>query len=251
MVRQLFILAVLLAALSPRTPRAIAGCQDDTQCKGDRVCEKGVCSSPASKETPATAPTPGGNWIADQRSQCRVWDPSPQPQESILWSGACKNGLAHGPGTLEWFTDGESAEVAQGEWRDGKQTGHGVSTKANGERFEGDYHDGKANGYGVSTYANGDRFEGEVRDGKAHGHGIYTWANGERYSGEWRDGQRNGHGVNTEANGNRYDGAWRDDKANGHGIYTKANGERYDGEWRDGCGPQNVFIGRGPSSCPK
>src|SRR5581483_3911880 len=209
MVRQLFLLAVLLAALSARTPRASGGCQYDTQCKGERVCEQGVCVAPASKETPASAPALGGSWIADQRTHCRVWQPAPQPHASLRWSGACTNGLAQGPGMVEWVTDGKAVEVARGQWRDGKQTGPGVSTKINGERYEGEYRDGQANGdgfegevrngqangRGVSTYANGDRFEGEVRDGQANGHGIYTWANGERYDGQWREGQRNGHGV--------------------------------------------------------
>jgi len=68
-----------------------------------------------------------GDWIADQRTKCRVWNSSPKPpNESVIWSGACENGLAQGRGTLEWFRDDKSVEVDQGEWRDGKRNGHGI-----------------------------------------------------------------------------------------------------------------------------
>src|SRR5262245_58192243 len=134
MVKQLFILTVTLVSLSVSTLWAIGGCEYDTQGKGDRMCEKGVCVSPANKEVPAA----DRHWITDQRTKCRVWNPDPVPNESIKWSGACKNGLAEGHGRLEWFDNGKSQEVDQGEWHNGKRNGHGVATYANGAQYEGD-----------------------------------------------------------------------------------------------------------------
>ncbi len=34
------------ATAAQPAPAAVLGCQYDTQCKGDRICEKGVCVSP-------------------------------------------------------------------------------------------------------------------------------------------------------------------------------------------------------------
>ncbi len=33
---------------------------------------------------------------------CVVWNPYPQEQETVTWSGACANGKAQGRGTLVW-----------------------------------------------------------------------------------------------------------------------------------------------------
>jgi len=76
-------------------------------------------------------------WIADARTGCKVWDANPQPDESISWSGACRNGLAQGRGVLQWFQSGKPAALARGRWRGGKMNGHGVLTLTNGERFDG------------------------------------------------------------------------------------------------------------------
>jgi hypothetical protein len=35
-----------------------------------------------------------GTWVADDKSGCQVWDPNPQIDEAVSWSGACANGRA-------------------------------------------------------------------------------------------------------------------------------------------------------------
>jgi hypothetical protein len=203
---------------------------------------------------PAAAdPAPAGGWIAYSRTGCRAWNPNPQPEETIAWSGGCENGVLQGNGVLQWYKEGKPTETDEGEFRDGKLNGHSVLTWAD-ERFEGDYRDGKANGRGVEAWANGNRYEGEFRDDKRSGGGVYTWANGSRYEGEWRDNKQNGRGVFTEANGDRYEGEFRDDKPNGLGILTTASGS-YDGAWHDGCfrdGDRRAAVGAGVelSGCP-
>lgn len=37
---------------------------------------------------------------------CKLVNPNPVPNETVRWSGACKNGYAQGSGTLTWFKDG-------------------------------------------------------------------------------------------------------------------------------------------------
>jgi hypothetical protein len=44
----------------------------------------------------AATPIRAGDWIADASAGCQVWNPHPQPNETIRWSGACPNGFAHG-----------------------------------------------------------------------------------------------------------------------------------------------------------
>ena len=57
-----------------------------------------------------------------------------------------------------------------------------------GERYEGEWRDDKENGRGVTTWPDGHRYEGEYRDGKANGTGTATLANGSTYSGTWTNG---------------------------------------------------------------
>jgi len=49
-------------------------------------------------------------------------------------SGRCQNGLAQGPGVVQWLEGSKPSGRDEGEWRDGKMTGRGVSTWANGNR---------------------------------------------------------------------------------------------------------------------
>ena len=37
---------------------------------------------------------PSGDWIADQKTGCKVWDPYPSSGQSIAWTGDSGNGLA-------------------------------------------------------------------------------------------------------------------------------------------------------------
>src|SRR5262249_24704434 len=139
----------------------------------------------------AVAPTMGQaaepGWTADPQTGCRVWNGAPQPNESISWSGRCQNGLAQGPGVVQWLEDGKPSGRDEGEWRDGKMTGRGVLTWANGNRYDGEFRDGQRSGRGVFTWANGNRYEGEYSDDKRNGHGVEIWANGDRCDGEYRD----------------------------------------------------------------
>jgi hypothetical protein len=172
---------------------------------------------------PAAAQSPPPGWIADSRTGCRVWNAMPSPNESITWSGSCRDGL-------QWFSNGRPAD-----------------------REEADFRDGKKEGLGIILFANGDRFHGEYRDGERDGHGIYTWPNGDRYDGEYRAGEKDGQGTMTYADGTLYEGAWHGGKPHGQGKATWPNGQVYDGVWTDGCfkqGKLRASLYRTLSSCP-
>jgi len=192
------------------------------------------------------------DWIADPKTGCRVWNSNPQPGETVNWDGSCLNGRAEGRGTLQWFKDGNPSGRYEGEYRDGRLSGWGVSTFADGARYEGEYREGKLSGPGVFTFADGGRYEGEWRDDKRNGRGIFTSTSGDRYEGEYRDGEPNGRGVFTSASGDRYEGEFRDGKANGWGVATLTSGARYEGTWTNGCfrqGERRAFSGTTPEEC--
>lgn len=45
-------------------------------------------------------------WIKDSTKGCLIFDPSPQPNETVTWSGSCVDGKADGAGEIVWYVDG-------------------------------------------------------------------------------------------------------------------------------------------------
>ncbi|HTV30903.1 MAG TPA: hypothetical protein VMF32_24410 [Xanthobacteraceae bacterium] len=126
-----------------------------------------------------------GTWIADDKSGCQLWDPNPQIDEAVNWSGGCANGRAEGLGSAQWLKGKTVTETDKGEWHEGKQIGKGVQTWSTGN-YEGDLSGGEPNGRGVLTLQKL-RYEGEFRDGKPNGAGTLTEGH-EIVRGTWKDG---------------------------------------------------------------
>jgi hypothetical protein len=76
-------------------------------------------------------------WITVTNQPCKVWNPNPQPNEAVTWSGECKDGYASGEGHLRWEVDGKLDAEYDGRYLNGKRNGHGVLTLADGRRIEG------------------------------------------------------------------------------------------------------------------
>jgi hypothetical protein len=144
----------------------------------------GVAAALAAGVVFGAAPAQAGAFIA-AKDGCQVWDPNPQLEETVTWSGACANGRAEGAGTVKWVKGGAEVETDEGEWRAGRQAGKGVQTWAGG-RYEGELADGEPNGHGVLTLQKL-RYEGEFRDSRPNGLGSLT-AGGETVRGTWKDG---------------------------------------------------------------
>ena len=80
-----------------------------------------------------------------------------------------------------------------GEFREGKENGHGVLLKSSydgefssaSDRFEGEFQNGGLCGQGICNYHNGDVYEGEFIGNRKHGHGTYTYADGLVIEGNW------------------------------------------------------------------
>jgi len=84
---------------------------------------------------PDNSPKP--DWITTTNQPCKVWNPSPQPNEAVTWSGECKDGLAFGQGHLRWEVNGKLDAEYDGRYVNGKRNGHGVLTLADGRKIEG------------------------------------------------------------------------------------------------------------------
>jgi hypothetical protein len=76
-------------------------------------------------------------WITATNQPCKIWNPAPQSNESVTWSGACKDGFASGKGVLHWTENGKPDAVFDGEYANGKRNGTGVLTLPDGQRMEG------------------------------------------------------------------------------------------------------------------
>ena len=135
-----------------------------------------------------------GEWIHDHRNGCGVWNPAPQPGESIEWDGDCVAGRASGRGVIKWIISNAETERAEGHFVEGQLEGQGTWRWASGHRYEGNFSAGAFNGYGVFTWPNGARYSGEFLDNEQHGAGKHKSPTGARYDGPFRKGERHGVG---------------------------------------------------------
>ena len=126
-----------------------------------------------------------GDFVADARSGCKVWNPHPRSGETVNWSGGCVNGLAQGFGNLQWLNNNKLYEKDEGEWNEGRQSGRGTQDWSSG-RYDGELQDSEPHGRGVLTLQSA-RYEGEFRNGKPYGSGTVTNLEGV-FKGNWKDG---------------------------------------------------------------
>jgi hypothetical protein len=78
-----------------------------------------------------------GEWKLDIHN-CNVWNPSPIPNETVEWQGKCKEGYAHGLGTVQWFRDGKQSNQLTGIAINGKLESEVKVTYPNGDVYIGE-----------------------------------------------------------------------------------------------------------------
>ena len=122
-------------------------------------------------------------WITDKNG-CRIANIAPQEGESAEWSGACRQGLAHGEGTLTWSVAGVVTEV-----------------------YKGSMVDGFADGTG-KLWRRGGAYVGEWKRSLQHGRGRYEDEDGSWYQGEWAEGVPHGRGTMRTPDGQVLEGNW-------------------------------------------
>jgi len=110
-----------------------------------------------------------GEWIADSKTNCKVWNDNPQPNETISWSGDCGDGYAYGSGIIIWYKNGKENTQYKGAMFRGKHAGKGTITWSNGDKYEGDFVDNQVTGKGTITWSNGDKCTGTFQNGQPVG----------------------------------------------------------------------------------
>ena len=146
-------------------------------------------------QTCAGQPAGVSCWMEISRQPgCYVWNPNPQPDETVTWTGNCNGGLAQGAGTLTWVSDG-NRQATTGRLHDGRWDGHVVARYANGTVVEGAAVDGQQTGQWIWRYANGDVDEGPIVEGKRNGHSVVRRADGAVEEGPYVDGERHGNWI--------------------------------------------------------
>jgi hypothetical protein len=94
----------------------------------------GMASAAIAQETPS-ADDP--YWIADAATGCLAANPSPLPNETIVWSGDCVNGLIEGEGVLTWYQGDSFLGRDTGNFAGGMLSGRGRIEGADGWYYEG------------------------------------------------------------------------------------------------------------------
>ncbi|HSS85581.1 MAG TPA: hypothetical protein VLL30_17620 [Reyranella sp.] len=117
-------------------------------------------SEPDSLQISWTQPCDTGNWLFDTEAGCRMWDWHPEPEDTVVWKGACHAGLPTGGGEAQWFEHGRPIDRFTGTYRDGKREGEGHYVWNENVRFDGLYADDVPQGYGVA------QIEGETLAGE-------------------------------------------------------------------------------------
>lgn len=97
-----------------------------------------LCAGIAFNATAQDAPTAdNAYWIADEATGCLAANPSPVPNESITWNGACVNGLIEGEGVLTWYEGERLLGRDEGNFVAGRLSGRGKIESAEGWSYEG------------------------------------------------------------------------------------------------------------------
>lgn len=163
---------------------------------------------------------------------------------AAIYSGAYRNGLRHGQGSLLW----SSGERHEGQFVAGRIEGQGTRSWPNGEKYQGEFKDGRIHGDGTRIWANGEKYIGPFKDGISDGEGTFIWPSGEQYTGQFSDGQIEGQGTRTWPNGEKYVGEFKGGMMEGRGTYFWTHGEKYVGQWsnnmRHGLGIQYDAAGK-------
>ncbi|MBS7810700.1 MORN repeat-containing protein [Roseococcus pinisoli] len=168
--------------------------------------------APPPADSIAAVGKPG--WTVDAENGCWVWNPNPQQEETVRWTGPCPEGPSQGEGVLAW------RYVREGQPGD--------------ERYVGTMARGRMHGIGTYLESTGEVYQGEFQDGREQGRGLRVFPTG-RYDGEWRQGQRHGRGVMFWINGNLFRGEFRNGLPEGPGEYYSVEDGWFRGDWQAGC----------------
>jgi hypothetical protein len=119
--------------------------------------------------TPAQ-PT-AARWLLDPQARCYVLHTDSHPANSVMWSGACADRRAEGPGTATFLLGGRLVQSISGNFIEGSAAGQGQIVWADGRHFEGTLIAGRPED---KTTAAGDSSQSAVSGAKPNGSDTAT-----------------------------------------------------------------------------
>ncbi len=143
--------------------------------------------------------------------------------------GTFHNGAMNGEGEITG-----AGFHSVGMFQDGKLNGFGrVNSLTTNWYAEGNFRNGRLDGPGVSRIPGQMSYEGDFKAGRYDGIGVMTIVGRSRYTGSFHDGKMDGNGVYRATNGNQYSGGFSAGRVNGEGTIL-FNGYRCSGRFREG-----------------
>lgn len=155
---------------------------------------------------------------------CAVVNLRPQFNDRYEWQGACKDGLADGPGVLQWYLKDQESERYEGQMAHGLPEGKGAYEYADKMVFQGTFKDGLRSGAGVMIYPDDSLLFATFVQDAITGPVKRRYKLGDVYEGGWGSKGPQGMGTTTYAVGGSYTGQWAGDKPMGEGVITYPNG---------------------------
>ena len=143
------------------------------------VAEGAVAEDSGRGFAPPEGPICTGSYSPDScwmelvdRPGCYLWNPAPQDNETVTWSGGCSNGLAQGDGRVTWYENDELSQIVEGRLQDGRR--HGTWTE----------YDESGNELGTIRYENGRRVGGFGRAARLRSEVCYELREDQPYGSE-------------------------------------------------------------------
>ena len=131
------------------------------------------------------------------RPGCYLWNPAPEENVTVTWSGGCSSGLAQGDGRVNWFQNAELIQIEETGLQDGRRNGSYVARLPDGAlQQEGRYVNGERQGTWTHVFDNGDRGVGPYVNGEPHGTWTYFDEDGNELGTQrFENGSRVGGGT--------------------------------------------------------
>lgn len=128
--------------IGPKTRAAIVAYEKDWQ-----LSESGKITADRFNHIVRNHDATKAQWSTTNNQNCKIWNEAPQAQESVTWSGDCKDGYAEGPGISTWtyMLNGKAKKSTyNGQYKSGKEVGEGTRTFTNADGTEQQFSDGAA-----------------------------------------------------------------------------------------------------------
>ena len=176
------------------------------------------------------------------KPDCQLWNPRPTADESVNWSGPCKDGYADGNGILIWTVKGKETSRYEGGMQRGRKHGASAQQDANGTITWGNFVDGKRQGKTQVERENNYTLDAMFENGKIVGPVTVKYVAGNRYTGAWGAHGPEGIGTMEYATGGSFTGAWKDGKWHGKGMITYPNGAQREAQPGMPAAPDNDAL---------